>query len=156
MSLLLRVVVLTVAASAFHSQAACDQMRPVQFIDIVQEDGKAVISNKPQSTRCEVDNSAQQSQVRLKWVFQQLNCQPGECLIELSGGHATLPPGTLQCDMGNANNRQCQLNIRKLQRYCDTHDTANTDHCEIRYDIKVRGEPIDPSIIIKPRPTAEE
>lgn len=155
MHTLLRLFVFCCGLITCYSQAACEQSRPVQFIDIAEENEKIVIINKEQSKRCEIDNTNPQQTVQLKWVFQQLNCQPGECLIELAGGNANLPAGALECDIGNPNNRRCHLNIKKLQKYCDKNDTVNTDHCEITYDIKVRGEIIDPTIIIKPRPAAE-
>lgn len=134
--------------------AACDQKRPVQQIDIRQIDGQIVVENKAQAERCEVSNNDADDEVqaaRVVWLFHQLNCQPGECLVELAG-KPNLSDKALKCDLGPPNKQKCRLKVNRLKRYCDRHDPATAEFCQFDYVIKVRGTEIDPSIIIKPRP----
>lgn len=135
--------------------AACDQIRPVQQIDIRQMNGQIVVENKGLSERCEVSNNDSDDEIqaaRVVWLFHQLNCQPGECLVELAG-KPNLSDKALKCDLGTPNKQKCRLKVNRLKRYCDRHDPASSGHCKFDYEIKVRGTKIDPSIIVKPRPT---
>lgn len=135
--------------------AACDQIRSVQQIDIRQINGQIVVENKGLSDQCEVSNNDADDEIqaaRVVWLFHQLNCQPGECLVELAG-KPNLSDKALKCDLGAPNKQKCRLKVNRLKRYCDRHDPANSGHCQFDYEIKVRGTKIDPSIIIKPRPT---
>lgn len=135
--------------------AACEQKRPVQQIDIRQIDGKIVVENKAQSSRCEVSNNQLDDEVqasRVVWVFHDLNCKAGECLVELAG-KPNLSAKALKCDIGSPNKQKCRLKVNRLKRYCDRQHPGNTESCEFDYLIKVRGIEVDPSIIIKPRPT---
>lgn len=135
--------------------AACDQKRPVQQIDIRQIDGKIVVENKEQSRQCEVSNNELDDEVqaaRVVWTFHQLNCQPGQCLVELAG-KPRLSDKALKCDLGTADKQKCRLKVNRLKRYCDKQDPNTSGQCQFDYVITVRGVEIDPSIIIKPRPT---
>ncbi len=134
--------------------AACEHKRPVQQIDIRQIDGQIVVENKEQAERCEVSNNEADDEIqaaRVVWLFHQINCQPGECLVELAG-KPNLSEKALKCDLGTPNRQKCRLKANRLKRYCDRHDPSNPDYCQFNYVIIVRGTQIDPSIIIKPRP----
>ena len=156
MSKLLQIsCIILICLSPTLAEAACDQKRPVQQIDIRQIDGKIVVENKAQSSRCEVSNNQLDDEVqasRVVWMFHDLNCKPGECLVELAG-KPRLSDKALKCDIGSPNKQKCRLKVNRLKRYCDRQHPGNTESCEFDYLIKVRGIEVDPSIIIKPRPT---
>lgn len=134
--------------------AKCDQERNQQKIIIKKINGKIEVENKTQSTRCRIKNNNSNDESNgshVVWVFQDLNCQPGECEVELDG-QPCLSFKVLNCDLGNPNNSRCRLKVNKLKQYCDKQNPSNPTECEFNYLIKVRGEIIDPTIIIRPRP----
>jgi len=157
MSLFSRVIFLTACYWCQFSTAACLQPGPHQQIVISQVNGNIAVEDKANSENCVVSNNLlddehQGSQVL--WIFKGLDCARGDCVIELIGAPAP-DERILKCNIGSPNNSQCKLKVNKLKRLCDTADDSNSEQCTIQYMIKVRGSEIDPSIIIKPRPTTE-
>lgn len=138
--------------------AACEQPRNVQQIDIRQINGTIAVQHKNQIRRCQVNNNQlddENQASRVVWVFHNLNCQPGECLVELKDQPA-LTDKALKCDLGSNESRKCRLNVNRLKKYCDTSGGNDPEQCEFSYDIKVRDVVVDPSIIIRPRPALSD
>jgi len=133
--------------------AECAQPRSMQKIDIKNIGGEAQVVNKPQSENCEVKNDNANSVIH--WTFHDLNCGPGQCLIKPEVNDPTLYEKALKCDQWSKNNRKCSLNVKKLKSLCDVVDTKNTDFCSFNYMIIVHGKEIDPTIIIRPRPSLD-
>ncbi len=143
-----------VFCGAPQAMAACEKPRNVQQIDIRQIDGIITVQHKNQVLRCQVNNNQlddENQASRVVWVFHNLNCQPGECRVELKD-KPILTDKALKCDQGSSDSRKCRLKTNRLKRYCDKSGGNDPEQCEFNYDIKVRDVVIDPSIIIRPRP----
>lgn len=157
MSLLYRIIFLAACCWSHYCLAGCQHPSPQQSIVITQSDGNVTVSDKANSETCHVANNGSNDDnqgSQLVWSFEGLACAKGDCVVEIAGA-PNLDERILKCDQGGPNNSKCRLKVNMLKGVCDVVDGGNSEQCTIHYVIKVRGTEIDPSIIIKPRPTTE-
>lgn len=151
---LILVVIALLALSSVNVFAACATSKHMQQIDIREINGKIQILNKDTTEKCQVLNNLSSDPdvgSSVKWVFHNLNCAPGECTVELDE-KPKLSSKMFTCDLGTSDHRVCRLVVNALGRYCSKASRKHGDACEFNYVIKVRGEEVDPIIVVKPRP----
>ncbi len=139
---------------SFSVFADCSTIKNHQNIVISKVAGTVQVVDKQKSETCIVTNDLSQKdplkKSTLTWTFKGLNCLPGQCFIRFHGEQ----PGAmaLRCGYGSPNNSQCKVRVNNLTKQCASDQGPN---CTLSYDIVVRGQVIDPTIIIKPRPFSD-
>lgn len=144
-----KLILIFVAVMSLNAAANCAVKKQFQTINIIERQGIPEIEAKNDSRLCEVKNNKGSSNI--KWVFRGLNCIADQCSIKFHGDESLLEKEKAYGCHGNANYYVCTLHVHKAKTFCDKHDSQNTGYCAMTYDITVRGQKVDPTIIIKPR-----
>lgn len=139
--------------SSFAAKAECSKVEPFHTITIQPDaNGQPVVDNKGNQGSCKIHNNRKTSY--LQWVFLGLNCDVDRCQIKFEGDNSLLK-NAYACEKSDPNYFVCTLKVNKTKAYCNKHNhSSDTTACEAKYDIWVGNQKIDPSIIIRPRPTA--
>lgn len=127
-----------------------------QVVTIVKDNnGEYKIKRKKRFKHCFVDNSAKDGTIIWKFKKEITECKstPSSCTVTINNYTGGPPP--VSCYFDKNDNYNCKSNLNSLKQHCDKEDDdgIGTDVCIIDYTIKIAGKEIDPTLLIKPRPT---
>lgn len=139
---------------AFSANAACPNQSTDASI-LLQKTAGVVTFADQADKNCLVLNDSPQRAVF--WVFQGMkqDCMPpnsGECRIVLQKVDNETKD-KVSCHPKD-NDFVCMLNVHRLNRGCNMADPGSAN-CSLTYLVYYKGQQVDPTIIINPRPSVD-
>lgn len=120
--------------------------------------GKPVLKDGAASLPCKLNNVGTSSQLTFNFD-PRLGCNK-DCLVMLRYPDENSYQGKddgVSVALNKArhcNSNKCFIHLNKLANFCRA--TSPAGGCEVLYDISIKGQWIDPIIVIKPSPTETE
>ena len=127
-----------------------------QVVSIIKEGPNVFkIKHKKRFKHCLVNNSGKDGTIIWKFKKEITKCQnnPSSCTVTFN--NYTAGPNPVSCYFDDEDNYNCKSDLNNLKRHCDKEDVEGvvTDMCVIDYTITIGNQEIDPTLLIKPRPT---
>lgn len=127
-----------------------------QVVSIIKDNAVGFkIKNKKRFKHCLVDNSGKDGTIIWKFKKEITKCQnnPSSCTVTFN--NYTGGPNPVTCYFDDKDNYNCKMDLNNLKQHCDKEDDegVDTDMCVIDYTITIGTKVIDPTLLIKPRPT---
>jgi hypothetical protein len=137
-------------------KAHCRNSDKEQVVSIIKDNtGAYKIKHKKRFKHCLVNNSGRDGTIIWKFKKEIPECQnnPNSCTVTFNNYDQGANP--VSCYFDNNSNYNCKSDLNNLKRHCDKEDDEGvaTGMCVIDYTITIDGKTIDPTLLIKPRPT---